>query len=777
MTEKVKITIDGKEYEVEAGANLLQTCLDLGLMVPHFCYHEALGPAGSCRLCAAMVAPGKDKPARLEMTCMVRVADGMVVSIQHPYAQNFRKGVIEYLMLNHPHDCPVCDEGGECMLQDMTVLTEHNHRRNRFPKRTWRNQYLGPLIHHEMNRCITCYRCVRFYRDYALGKDFGVFGSRDRVYFGRVRDGVLESEFAGNLVDVCPTGVFTNKRFREVYARPWDLLTAHSVCIHCGVGCNLLVGGRHKTLRRVKPSPNAEVNKFFICDRGRYGGEFVNSPKRLKKAFVDGKECSVEEATNRAVSALREVQQKYGPSAIAGVGSARASLEANAALALLLKCLGSSNLVYHSSDEEHSAVRLAAHLVLSRELPTPTLSDIENADFVLCIGGDVTGEAPMVDLAIRQVLRKGGRLFVLSPRAGKLDEFAHTKMRARPDSISEIVGHLMSALTQKDHTLTPELSEILHTLGVSKRPVVVCSTLHGDPWLVQAAFEFARIANQPARPCSLAYCFEKANSFGVAIARETVQPSSLLVELEKGNVKALVVLERDLQDLARSVLGLEKVLKACEIVVVLDSHQTPTTDLGNIVLPVLPHYLSSGIFVNYEGRAQRSNGLPLPSNQETTSADLLVKMVSKLAGEAAYKDTKYSDIFEIDPSLDECLDNLEAGQVGIRLHVGSTTSFQQLRPHPSPDRFALWEVYSCFGSEELSMFSPPIAELSPPPYVELNPADAAELGFTEGQKLTQVAGFSVVGQLRLNEDLAQGTVAIPKLYTHSKIRADVEVSQ
>ena len=139
-------------------------------------------------------------------------------------------------MINHPHDCPVCDEGGECHLQDMTVMTGHNYRRYKFRKKTYRNQYLGPFVNHEMNRCIQCYRCVRFYRDYAGGKDFDVFGSQNRIYFGRYQDGPLESVFSGNLVEVCPTGVFTDKTLKKHYTRKWDLQSAPSICSFCGVG-------------------------------------------------------------------------------------------------------------------------------------------------------------------------------------------------------------------------------------------------------------------------------------------------------------------------------------------------------------------------------------------------------------------------------------------------------------------------------------------------------------------------------------------------------------
>ena len=195
-------------------------------------------------------------------------------------------------MLNHPHDCPVCDVGGECHLQDMTVMTGHDYRRTRFEKRTFRNQYLGPFLYHEMNRCIQCYRCVRFYREYAGGNDLNVFGIKNAVYFGRSEDGVLENEFAGNLVEICPTGVFTDGTLRRHYTRKWDLRMAPSICVHCGAGCNITIGERYGLLRRVLTRFNSEVNGYFLCDRGRFGYEFVNSERRIRAARLSGQPIS-----------------------------------------------------------------------------------------------------------------------------------------------------------------------------------------------------------------------------------------------------------------------------------------------------------------------------------------------------------------------------------------------------------------------------------------------------------------------------------------------------
>src|ERR671915_560875 len=191
---------------------------------------RAMGSVGACRQCAVKQFKDEhDTGGRIVMACMTAAANGTRIAIEDPEARAFRRSVIEWLMINHPHDCPVCEEGGECHLQDMTLMTGHSYRRYRFRKRTFRNQYLGPFITHEMNRCITCYRCVRFYAEYAGGRDLQALGIHNTVYFGRSEDGVLENEFSGNLAEVCPTGVFDDKTWGEKYTRKWDLSAAPSV--------------------------------------------------------------------------------------------------------------------------------------------------------------------------------------------------------------------------------------------------------------------------------------------------------------------------------------------------------------------------------------------------------------------------------------------------------------------------------------------------------------------------------------------------------------------
>ena len=248
------IFIDNRPHDVPDGVNLLHACLSLGLNLPYFCWHPAMGSVGACRQCAVkQFRDEKDTHGKLVMACMTAAAPGRASRLTMPDAREFRTSVAEWLMVHHPHDCPVCDEGGECHLQDMTVMNGHAYRRYRGTKRTFTNQELGPFVNQEMNRCIQCYRCVRFYRDYAGGRDFDAFFLRDRVFFGRHEDGTLESEFSGNLVEVCPTGVFTDKTLKLHFTRKWDERTAPSVCVHCGIGCNTIPGERYG---RAAPDPH-----------------------------------------------------------------------------------------------------------------------------------------------------------------------------------------------------------------------------------------------------------------------------------------------------------------------------------------------------------------------------------------------------------------------------------------------------------------------------------------------------------------------------------------
>ncbi|HEY6000179.1 MAG TPA: 2Fe-2S iron-sulfur cluster-binding protein, partial [bacterium] len=445
---QVTILVDGAPHRVPAGQNLLAACLSLGFEIPYFCWHPALHSVGACRQCAVKVFRDEhDAAGTIVMSCETPVAEGLRVSIADPEARAFRAAVSEWLMAGHPHDCPVCDEGGECHLQDMTVLTGHVRRRYRFDKRTHRSQDLGPFVNHEMNRCIQCFRCVRFYRDFAGGTDLDVFGAHRNLFFGRHRDGALASGLAGNLVEICPTGVFTDKTFKARYVRPWDLATAPSICPHCGVGCNTIVGARGGVLRRVRNRYHGEVNGFFLCDRGRFGNEFVNDARRVRRPLLRaGRGAEAVATAPAAVEAWLRARLHFGANVI-GIGSPRASLEANYALRRLV---GPERFFAGMAAREHRLVALAARIVRRGPARTPTLREAAGADAALVLGEDFTQTAPLLALALRQcamqapledAVRSGippwrgeplrrftqgrrGPLFVASPAATGLDDAA-----------------------------------------------------------------------------------------------------------------------------------------------------------------------------------------------------------------------------------------------------------------------------------------------------------------------------------------------------------------
>ena len=230
---------------------------------------------------------------------MEEAKEGMVVSTTAPEAIDFRRQVIEWLMINHPHDCPVCDEGGHCLLQDMTVAGGHGIRRYPGKKRTYNDQDLGSFVQHEMNRCIHCYRCRRFYQDFAGYRDYGAMQIGSRMYFGRAEDGPLESPFSGNIIDLCPTGVLTDKPSRYK-GRRWDYERSPSLCLHCSLGCRVIASSRYREVVRLESAYSHSVNGYFICDRGRYGFDYTNHSERPRMARIGKDEVRLDRAIREA---------------------------------------------------------------------------------------------------------------------------------------------------------------------------------------------------------------------------------------------------------------------------------------------------------------------------------------------------------------------------------------------------------------------------------------------------------------------------------------------
>lgn len=629
----VTIYVDGNPYQVPEGRNLLEACLGQGLDLPYFCWHPAFGSAGACRQCAVKLFKDEnDTRGRIVMACMTPATEGTRISINDPDAKAFRAAVIEWLMANHPHDCPVCDEGGECHLQDMTAMSGHVNRDHRFPKRTHRSQDLGPFIAHQMNRCIACYRCVRFYRDYAGGRDVEVFGAHDHVTFGRFEDGPLESEFSGNLVEVCPTGVFTDKILDRHYARKWDLQTAPSMCVLCGAGCNTLPGERYGTLRRIRNRYHHAVNGYFLCDRGRYGYEFVNSQSRLRQpAFRSRKEIPAA-AISRTEALARLGEVLAGGEGVIGIGSPRASLEDNFALRRLV---GPDRFACGLPRQQASLVATALELLRSGPARSPSMWDMEQADAVFVLGEDVTQVMPRVALALRQSVRQApmreldklhippwqdaavreavqderGPLFIAAAHATRLDDIATLTDHAAPDDLARLgfaVAHLLDprfpAVADLDPRQQVSAEAIAADLKEAQRPLVVAGFTHGSSTIVQAAANVAFALCRAERPASLAFLAPECNTLGAAMMGG-MDLEAALEKIQAGAADRVIILENDLYRYLPATAA--DALLAAGQVVALDYLETATTGKADLVLPTTTFAEGSGTLVNYEGRAQR----------------------------------------------------------------------------------------------------------------------------------------------------------------------------
>lgn len=884
----VTIYIDNQPYEIYEGQNLLQACLSLGFDIPHFCWHPALNSVGACRLCAVKVFHNEaDTKGRLVMSCLTEATKGIRLSINDPEAREFRAANIEWLMTNHPLDCPVCDEGGECHLQDMTVMTGHVHRRYRFHKRTYTNQYIGPFVNHEMNRCIQCYRCIRFYREYAGGRDLNVFASHNSVYFGRQRDGVLESEFAGNLVEVCPTGVFTDKTFKQHYTRKWDLQTAPSVCIHCGVGCNTIAGERKGLLRCIRNRYNPEVNGFFLCDRGRFGYQFVNHSKRIKSPLSSNGDSSgikgfKEIDRPQSLQLLSSMLSSVGTNVI-GIGSPRASLEANFALQSFV---GAENFFSGLGSRDHRLILLIHDILSKGPARVPSLMEVERADTVFILGEDVPNTAPRLALALRRSVReqpmavarklkipewddaaireaiqdRRGPLFIASPFSTRIDDLATFTVHEEPGELMKLgfaIAHAIHENAPAASNLAPDMTANVETIAQSlmqaKNPLIISGTSLGDDSLIKAAANIALALTTAGKKASLYYTLPECNTMGTAFieGRPLEEAASTL---EKMSTAAIVILENDLLRRMDETL-VNHLRKTARHWIVLDNVRNATTALGDIILPSATFAEGSGTVISAQGRAQRYYSVIEPEHNIRESwrwiRDMMEMVKNARASAWLNLDGITADMAEKIPSLKE-LNNFQpgadfrivgqkiprqphrfSGRTSITAHLNvhepkpsddpdSPLSFSMegttaepppmliprywapgwnsmqakyygylpgkdqfgkrlIKPVDSPMPFnffalpstekkthegkiLLIPIYNVFGSEELSVLAPGIAELNPEPYLTLNPADARKYGLQDSKR----AGI-ILADLEISLSLYQDSsipVGMAGIYTN-----------
>jgi NADH-quinone oxidoreductase subunit G len=797
-----RLIIDEREIEVAAGTKVIEAAARLGIMIPRFCYHPALGSVGACRVCAVKVLEGPAKG--VQMSCMLDAADGMKISTTDDEAVEFRRYVIEWLMLNHPHDCPVCDEGGHCLLQDLTVAGGHGIRRFTGRKRTYVDQDLGPLVQHEMNRCIHCYRCSRFYQEFCGYRDLGVFNLGNRTYFGRVASGTLEAPFSGNLSDICPTGVYTDKPSR-FFGRRWDYERAPTVCINCSLGCHTVTSARYRKVARQEARFSAAVNGWFLCDRGRFGFYYGSLPGRPRQARVNGETTAVEAALAHAHEKLEAISAAVGPQAVALIGSPRSSLEtlAMADRAARVKgwkapCFFADAAVLHKV--KTAIARLDPDLAVS-------LREIEQADFVLAVGADPLNEAPMLALALRQAVRKGARVVVLDPRPVQLP-FDFTHLPVRPGATGTALGRLLkksidpgrldptaakffAALPDDDSAEPAAASAAADFLRESRRPVIVCGTDIGAPETVGLAADAALMLAAAQKKAGLFYLMPGSNAFAAGLLSDAdASIARVLQAAAAGDVKALIFIENDPFATFPDRKLLERALARVEVLIVLDYLDTTVSRRAHVVLPSQTLFEAGGHFVNQEGRAQESppayaGGIPvletgggdhppriygagLPGADPQPAGQLMARLAGE--GMADPRDYFQNLLSGAAPGLAALAKVKAIPEEGIRLAWGpvSPARFQPLppaEPVAASDEFEIILAERTFGTEELSTYSACLETLEEKAFAGWLRTDAEALGIGEGDRLTiRTETATVELSARLFDRMAPGVVVIPRLH-------------
>jgi NADH-quinone oxidoreductase subunit G len=747
------LTIDGLAVSVPKGTTVIEAAEAVGIVIPRLCWHKGLGPAGACRLCAVMFLEGP--VAGVHMSCMTQAADGMVVDTGHPEALAFRRQVMEWLMANHPHDCPVCDEGGACLLQDVTIASGQVIRRFPGAKRTFRDQDLGPFVQQEMNRCIHCYRCARFYQEVAGYRDFGPMQNANRVFFGRFADGRLESPFSGNIIDLCPTGALTDKTARYK-ARPWETERAPSVCPHCALGCATTVIARNRELVRIEARENPNVNGFFLCDRGRFSHGFQTRADRPRQARVDGRATGMNAALAEAAARLRATVEGHGPASVACLGSVRATLETQAALASLARAAGWLGPAHFVTATEARANRAALDATSPRR--GRSLAQLGEADAIVCLGVSPLFDAPLLALALRRAAGRGAMVLVADPRPVSLP-LAFTHLPVAPRLLPGVLAVLAApeaeapALARSRLPLAPELWPLLiaanQALARAGQPMLVFAPGLAPVLPTDGRFGLFPVPRGP-------------NAAGAALIETAGTPglAEVAAAVASGRVKALLAVETDPLATQPSLAGL---LPGLEALVVLDHLPTATARAATILLPTTTLFESGGTLCNNEGRMQRAlpaTAVGEPVSREGKGGHPPRDFARPLAG------TDPRPAHALLTDLAETLGHTEA--LPLLALAGLDNLGAPAVPPPDeavPDGPGLAVVWTeaLFGTDELGRHGVLLGQPAGPPDMGLHADDAPALGLADGDPALLALGDRLAAvTVRLSRDMARGVAVLPR---------------
>ncbi|MDQ7743035.1 NADH-quinone oxidoreductase subunit NuoG [Hydrogenophaga pseudoflava] len=626
----VEIELDGQKVEVPPGSMVMHAAEKAGTYIPHFCYHKKLSIAASCRMCLVEV----EKAPKPMPACATPVTMGMIVRTKSDKAIKAQKSVMEFLLINHPLDCPICDQGGECQLQDLAVGYGGGASRYEEEKRMVFHKNVGPLISMaEMSRCIHCTRCVRFGQEIAGVMELGMSNRGEHAEIETFVGRSVDSELSGNMIDICPVGALTSKPFRYS-ARTWELSRRKSVSPHDSTGANLIVQVKNHQVMRVVPLENDAVNECWIADRDRFSYEALNGEDRLTRPMLkQGGEWQTvdwQTALEYVANGLKCVKDKHGAGAIGLLASPHSTVEELSLAGALVRGLGSENI---DSRLRHADFGNAAPAGQARWLGRP-ISELSQLQRVLVVGSNLRKDHPLFAQRIRQAARKGGQVNVLDGQAP--DWAMPLKNVLLADSsvwVSALAGIAAAVAAEAGvqppvaGSITDDARAVAKSLLSGEQKAILLGNAAAHHEKASSLLALANWIGQQTG-ASVGYLTEAANTVGAQLVRAVPGQGGLnAAQMLGGQLKAAILLNTEPAfDSAHGAEG----LKSADMVVTLSPFKA-NMDISDVLLPIAPFTETSGSFVNAEGRLQSFHAVVRPLG-ETRPAWKVLRVLGNLLG-------------------------------------------------------------------------------------------------------------------------------------------------
>ena len=625
----VEIELDGKKVEVAPGSMVMHAAEKAGTYIPHFCYHKKLSIAANCRMCLVDV----EKAPKPLPACATPVTQGMIVRTKSEKAIKAQQSVMEFLLINHPLDCPICDQGGECQLQDLAVGYGGTGSRYEEEKRVVPHKDVGPLISmEEMSRCIHCTRCVRFGQEIAGVMELGMVNRGEHSEITTVAGDTVDSELSGNMIDLCPVGALTSKPFRYS-ARTWELSRRKSVSPHDSTGANLIVQVKNHKVMRVVPFENEAVNECWIADRDRFSYEALNGEDRLTQPMIKQggawKAVDWQTALEYVANGLKQIKDQHGAQSIGALVSPHSTLEELFLTGQLLRGIGSDNIDWRLRHAQFNAAEGVRWLGTS----IAALSDLQA---VLVVGSNLRKDHPLFAQRIRQATKKGCQVFALNAKVYDWAMPVTASVVAAQDW-AQALADVAAAVAQAKGVQAPvagqanvEADAIAQALIAGERKAI----LLGNAAAHHAhAAELLALANWIGEQtgATVGYLTEAANTVGAQWVKAQPQANGLhAAQMIAGGLKATILLNNEpALDSAAGQQALQGLNKS-EMVVTLSPFKT-NLDISDVLLPIAPFTETSGSFVNAEGRVQSFHAVVKPLG-ETRPAWKVLRVLANLLG-------------------------------------------------------------------------------------------------------------------------------------------------